>query len=1161
MTALVKSPLQTSIVEGIYNDILTRNAQYYYFLGKTDPWTVADGGTLGSDGLWITQGSLTKLVAPEPTGTYRYELDIRNKMISLKSIKPSDVSHVIARHNWVAGVVFDMYDDSYSSSNPASSGATRIEDAKFYVLTSTNNLYKCISNNYGVASTIEPTGTSISNFTTADGYIWKFMYNVPVALQNKFYTSSYIPVMTALRNPFYERGSIQNVAIVDPGTGYTGAATLSVSGDGFLENNPYSVSQNGTVLVPGAGYNSNASISAATWVSGYVSIDTTIAHEFLVSDTVELAGFTPNTYNGSYVLTAATTPNIKFAMTSDPGVATVMGTITRTLVKNTQSLTWLANVATVTTTTNHGFTTLDTVTIAGVTAAGYNGTFSVTVTGLNTFTYALVIADPGTATVQGTATYVNQKTASSATWQSSVATLTATGHTFATGEVVNIRGSSPTTYNGQFTVLGKTVSSASRVFVSNTISGTVAATWITQSLTWATNVATVTTTTNHTFVNGDSVVIAGVTAAGYNGTFVVTVTGTNTFTYALAIADPGTASIQGTAFCATIRKDVTVTATSHGFSNGNSVKIQNMVPAIYNGTYTISKATTHTFDITSATNFATYTSGGYCTLASYTGIATINSTSHGFNNSDLIRISNVLPTKYNGTYAVSNSSANSFDVTINEDVGAYISGGSVTYTNFMNIVIATNPGAWVSGGTVSDNLSIFSDALWGNNKINVTGVTNVTAGAISSVVLDQKIGPISDPLVYGYGYDQTGSITTEAPFIHDYSWAPSTSYAVDKIIKANNNFYIVTIAGTSNATLPTHTTGTVTFGTGGTCALLFIGTQASAALVLTKTEARFTPIVSGGSFIGITVDDGGIGYTYCNILPQEGGNVTAIFAADTSIGTVDTVQSDVELDALNHIGSISYIKMVYNPIAGAYKTGNGYGVDTTVTITGDGVGATAVPVIVNGSIVAINVTNAGTGYVKEAIVTITPEHLDQNSVYNGAEARAILSPSGGHGSNAIKEFNSNSIMFYSVLSDERLHSLANFNDYRQFGIVKNPKRYGSTTRLTSTSATPCWLVTTASAINLSNFIADDELWQGTDKYRVITINDTKIVIQAYGLSTPTTATFTNKTGIRNGNTLTPTLITSPQIDKFSGEMLFIDNKLPFVVTVSQMIVFRTIIGF
>lgn len=66
------------------------------------------------------------------------------------------------------------------------------------------------------------------------------------------------------------------------------------------------------------------------------------------------------------------------------------------------SMVWGSSVVTVTTTAPHGFALADTLplTIAGVIPAGYNGTFTCTITGTSTFTYPLV-SNPGTATVQG----------------------------------------------------------------------------------------------------------------------------------------------------------------------------------------------------------------------------------------------------------------------------------------------------------------------------------------------------------------------------------------------------------------------------------------------------------------------------------------------------------------------------------------------------------------------------------------------------------------------------------------------------------------------------------------------------------------------------------------------------------------------------------------
>jgi hypothetical protein len=66
------------------------------------------------------------------------------------------------------------------------------------------------------------------------------------------------------------------------------------------------------------------------------------------------------------------------------------------------------------------------------------------------------------------------------------------------------------------------------------------------SITWLSTVATVTTAAPHGFLIGDTLplTIAGCTPTGYNGTFVCTITGASTFTYALA-TNPGSLSVAG----------------------------------------------------------------------------------------------------------------------------------------------------------------------------------------------------------------------------------------------------------------------------------------------------------------------------------------------------------------------------------------------------------------------------------------------------------------------------------------------------------------------------------------------------------------------------------------------------------------------------------------
>lgn len=69
-----------------------------------------------------------------------------------------------------------------------------------------------------------------------------------------------------------------------------------------------------------------------------------------------------------------------------------------------QTISTITNVtttATLTTATAHSLTTGNRVTISGATPAEYNGTFSITVTGADTFTYTMLAAPSGSATVVG----------------------------------------------------------------------------------------------------------------------------------------------------------------------------------------------------------------------------------------------------------------------------------------------------------------------------------------------------------------------------------------------------------------------------------------------------------------------------------------------------------------------------------------------------------------------------------------------------------------------------------------------------------------------------------------------------------------------------------------------------------------------------------------
>jgi hypothetical protein len=230
------SRFSKTIIDSVYQEIVSKTATYYHWFGKENLWT---------DFLspFIPSGAVDSPGAP--SYNFRYELHVRRDILTAKKIKPSDVSYVIRRIDWEPDTVYDMYDDAIESVTgvgyaPAPSGATKLEDANFYVLSSQYNVYKCIWNNGAAASTVMPTGTTHQIFTTSDGYKWKFMYSLPISLRTKFLSTAYMPVTTALKAPYYSGGSITSINITAGGIGYNATTTTaSIVGNGYKEENPY----------------------------------------------------------------------------------------------------------------------------------------------------------------------------------------------------------------------------------------------------------------------------------------------------------------------------------------------------------------------------------------------------------------------------------------------------------------------------------------------------------------------------------------------------------------------------------------------------------------------------------------------------------------------------------------------------------------------------------------------------------------------------------------------------------------------------------------------------------------------------------------------------------------------------------------------------------
>lgn len=124
-------------------------------------------------------------------------------------------------------------------------------------------------------------------------------------------------------------------------------------------------------------------------------------------------------------------------------------------------------------------------------------------------------------------------------------------------------------------------------------------------------------------------------------------------------------------------------------------------------------------------------------------------------------------------------------------------------------------------------------------------------------------------------------------------------------------------------------------------------------------------------------------------------------------------------------GTIDRINMV--------TAGTQYTQVPTITITGDGTGATAVASISGGNVTGIRVTATGTGYTW-ATVAIT----NGGVASNGATATATISPFKGHGADPVTELGGFDVLIdVQLIYDENGYFTVS-NDYRTLGILVNP---------------------------------------------------------------------------------------------------------------------------
>ena len=237
MVAIITDRFKKQILNDLFTDVNDSSDTYYIAIGRSQDWNATDA-------------------APIPTNTAKTERDFRNNMQAMKNAE--DVSYVIPRYNWSSGTIYSGYDD-HVQGYPTNS---------YFVMNDELAVFICLqqgrdAQGTAVASTVKPAGSSLLPFTTADGYVWKYMYGQTALRSIKFTSANYIPVQFVdsadATSPALEQEqkTIQNAAIPgevvavklnNGGSGYTSAPSVGFTGNGTKVPQATATINNGEIV-------------------------------------------------------------------------------------------------------------------------------------------------------------------------------------------------------------------------------------------------------------------------------------------------------------------------------------------------------------------------------------------------------------------------------------------------------------------------------------------------------------------------------------------------------------------------------------------------------------------------------------------------------------------------------------------------------------------------------------------------------------------------------------------------------------------------------------------------------------------------------------------------------------------------------------------------
>jgi hypothetical protein len=210
-----------------------------------------------------------------------------------------------------------------------------------------------------------------------------------------------------------------------------------------------------------------------------------------------------------------------------------------------------------------------------------------------------------------------------------------------------------------------------------------------------------------------------------------------------------------------------------------------------------------------------------------------------------------------------------------------------------------------------------------------------------------------------------------------------------------------------------------------------------------------------------------------------------------------------------------------------------FNISPAINVDGDGSDFKAYSVVSSGNISNVVITNYGTHYNRISLNVVKPT----NWTGTAAVLRGIISPSLGHGADAVNELSTDGAIIDCVFMTDEGNTLSTNTQYRISGLLYNPLLANGSIA----NANYYRLTTDLSLANTSgSFILNE-------KITGMSSNASAYIVDNYGIMSViyVNGTFSNGEGIRgitSNATANISAITNPLITHNSGNILYYKNR-------------------